>query len=395
MNAAVIVAAGRGSRMGLDRNKVLYPLCGEPIVVRTARAFVDSGLFDASVVIVTGADDIAEMRRMMADAGVRVRAVVEGGADRQASVYCGIRACDEAADIIAIHDGARPLVTRAVIERTIDSAREYGSGVAAVMLKDTIKRVDDSGCVIDTPIRDTLRAVQTPQTFDAALIRLAHERFKNGNDAGLRATDDAMLAEWMGHTVHLTEGDVENIKLTTPEDMLLAGEVLVRRGEAKKEEKTMRIGHGYDVHRLVEGRKLILCGVEIPHTVGLLGHSDADVAYHALTDALLGAAAMGDIGRHFPDTDPAYKGADSGKLLDHVMELIWAKGYTVGNVDVTIIAQKPKLKDYIETMRENIAAHLKIELDCVNVKATTTEKLGFEGEMLGISTHAVACIEKA
>ena len=156
----------------------------------------------------------------------------------------------------------------------------------------------------------------------------------------------------------------------------------------------MRIGHGYDVHRLVEGRKLILCGVEIPHTVGLLGHSDADVAYHALTDALLGAAAMGDIGRHFPDTDPAYKGADSGKLLDHVMELIWNKGYVVGNVDVTIICQRPKLKDYIETMRENVARHLNVDIDCVNVKATTTEKLGFEGEGLGISTHAVACIEK-
>ncbi len=395
MNAAVIVAAGRGSRMGLDRNKVLYPLCGEPVVVRTARTFVDSGLFDGGVVVVTGADDIAEMKQMFESAGVAVRDVVPGGADRQESVYRGIQACDEAAEIIAIHDGARPLVTREVIARTIDSAREYGSGVAAVMLKDTIKRVDESGCVIDTPIRDTLRAVQTPQTFDAKLIRMAHERFQNGNEAGLRATDDAMLAEWMGHTVHLTAGDVENIKLTTPEDMLLAGEVLVRRGEAKKEEKIMRIGHGYDVHRLVEGRKLILCGVEIPHTVGLLGHSDADVAYHALTDALLGAAAMGDIGRHFPDTDPQYKGADSGKLLDHVMELIWAKGYVVGNVDVTIIAQKPKLKDYIETMRENIAAHLKVDLDCVNVKATTTEKLGFEGEMLGISTHAVACIEKA
>jgi len=395
MNAAVIVAAGRGSRMGLDRNKVLYPLCGEPIVVRTARAFAESGLFDGGIVVVTGADDIAEMTYMFADAGVAVRAVVEGGADRQESVLRGIQACSEAADIIAIHDGARPLVTREVIERTIDSAKQYGSGVAAVMLKDTIKRVDANGCVIDTPIRDTLRAVQTPQTFDAKLIRQAHARFEHGNDAGLRATDDAMLAEWMGHTVHLTDGDVENIKLTTPEDMLLAGEVLVRRGEAKKEEKSMRIGHGYDVHRLVEGRKMILCGVEIPHTVGLLGHSDADVAYHALMDALLGAAAMGDIGRHFPDTDMQYKGADSGKLLDHVMELIWNKGYTVGNVDVTIIAQKPKLKDYIETMRANIAAHLKIDLDCVNVKATTTEKLGFEGEMLGISTHAVACIEKA
>ena len=394
MNAAVIVAAGRGSRMGLDRNKVLYPLCGEPIVVRTARAFADSGLFDGGVVVVTGADDIAEMKQMFESAGVAVRDVVLGGADRQESVYCGIRACDPAADIIAIHDGARPLVTRELIERTIESAKQYGSGVAAVMLKDTIKRVDENGCVIDTPIRDTLRAVQTPQTFDAKLIREAHEQFKRGNAQGLRATDDAMLAEWMGHTVRLTQGDVENIKLTTPEDMLLAGEVLVRRGEAKKEGNIMRIGHGYDVHRLVEGRKLILCGVEIPHTVGLLGHSDADVAYHALTDAILGAAAMGDIGRHFPDTDPAYKGADSGKLLDHVMELVWAKGYVVGNVDVTIIAQKPKLKDYIEQMRENIAAHLKIDLDCVNVKATTTEKLGFEGEMLGISTHAVACIEK-
>jgi len=394
MNAAVIVAAGRGSRMGLDRNKVLYPLCGEPIVVRTIRAFEESGLFDGGIVVVTGENDMDEMRAMLDNAGVAVRAVVRGGADRQESVFCGIRACDDNADIIAIHDGARPLVTREVIARTIESAKAFGSGVAAVMLKDTIKRVDDAGCVVDTPIRDTLRAVQTPQTFDAKLIREAHEEFKNGRD-GLRATDDAMLAEWMGHTVHLTDGDVENIKLTTPEDMLLAQQVLIRRRQAKEEKKMMRIGHGYDVHRLVEGRKLILCGVEIPHTVGLLGHSDADVAYHALTDALLGAAAMGDIGRHFPDTDPQYKGADSGRLLDHVMELIWAKGYTVGNVDVTIIAQKPKLKDYIETMRENISEHLKIDLDCVNVKATTTEKLGFEGEMLGISTHAVACIEKA
>jgi len=394
MNAAVIVAAGRGSRMGLDRNKVLYPLCGEPIVVRTARVFAESGLFDGGIVVVTSECDMAEMRKMLSQAGVPVRAVVQGGADRQESVYCGVTACDENADVIAIHDGARPLVTREVISRTIQSAKKHGSGVAAVQLKDTIKRVDDAGCVVDTPIRDTLRAVQTPQTFDAKLIREAHERYKAGRN-GLRATDDAMLAEWMGHTVYLTDGDVENIKLTTPEDMLLAEQVLIRRGQTKKEERIMRIGHGYDVHRLVEGRKLILCGVEIPHTVGLLGHSDADVAYHALTDALLGAAAMGDIGRHFPDTDPQYKGADSGKLLDHVMELIWAKGYTVGNVDVTIIAQKPKLKAYIETMRANIAAHLRVDLDCVNVKATTTEKLGFEGEMLGISTHAVACIEKA
>ncbi|MBQ2948914.1 MAG: 2-C-methyl-D-erythritol 2,4-cyclodiphosphate synthase [Clostridia bacterium] len=395
MNAAVIVAAGRGSRMGLDRNKVLYPLCGEPIIVCTVRAFEESGLF-SQIVVVTGACDLEEMRAMFDCAGLGVHAVVEGGADRQESVCRGIAAVGGDAEIIAIHDGARPLVTREVMERTIESAKRHGSGVAAVALKDTIKRVDENGCVVDTPRRDMLCAVQTPQTFDAALIRRAHARYAQGNDQGLRATDDAMLAEWMGHTVYLTAGDVENIKLTTPEDMLLAEQVLYRRGQAKKKEGcAMRIGHGYDVHRLVEGRKLILCGVEIPHTVGLLGHSDADVAYHALTDAILGAAAMGDIGRHFPDTDPKYKGADSGKLLDHVMELVWAKGYVVGNVDVTIIAQKPKLKDYIETMRENIAAHLKADIDCVNVKATTTEKLGFEGEMLGISTHAVACLERA
>ena len=391
MNAAVIVAAGRGARMGLERNKVLYPLCGEPIIVRTARAFADSGLFDGGIVVVTGAADREELRAILDAAGLGALTVVEGGADRQESVCRGLAACDPAAEIIAIHDGARPLVTRAMIERTIESARATGSGVAAVPLKDTVKQVDGRGCVLSTPRRDSLRAVQTPQTFDAALIRRAHAQFAQGVE---RATDDATLVEWLGHDVHLTEGDAENIKLTTPEDMLLAAQVLIRRGEAKEEGPVMRIGHGYDVHRLVEGRRLILCGVEIPYERGLLGHSDADVALHALTDALLGAAAMGDIGRHFPDTDPAFKDADSGLLLDHIVGLIRARGYAVGNVDVTIIAQRPKLKDYIERMRGNVAAHLQIDPDCVNVKATTTEKLGFEGEGLGISAHAVACLEK-
>ena len=392
MNAAVIVAAGRGSRMGLGRNKVLAPLAGVPVIVRTVRAFEETGLFDGGIVVVTGEDDLPEMRALFARFGVGA-ALTLGGADRQESVYRGLQAVNPAADVIAIHDGARPLVTRAVIERTIKSAQRFGSGVAAVMLKDTVKRVDAEGVVVDTPRRDDLRAVQTPQTFDARLIREAHARFAQGTE---RATDDAMLAEWAGRRVRLTEGDVENIKLTTPEDMLLAGQVILRReGRTKEETNMLRIGHGYDVHRLVEGRKLILCGVEVPYTLGLLGHSDADVALHALMDALLGAAALGDIGRHFPDTDPAYAGADSGRLLDHVVLLLEQKGYAVGNVDVTIICQRPKLKDYIEQMRENVAAHLKVDSDCVNIKATTTEKLGFEGEGLGISSHAVACIVKA
>ena len=392
MNAAVIVAAGRGSRMGLGRNKVLAPLAGVPVIVRTVRAFEATGLFDGGIVVVTGAEDLAQMRDLFARFHVGASLTL-GGADRQESVYRGLMATNPSADVIAIHDGARPLVTREVIERTIESAQRFGSGVAAVMLKDTVKRVDAEGVVIDTPRRDALRAVQTPQTFDARLIREAHARFAQGAE---RATDDAMLAEWAGHRVRLTEGDVENIKLTTPEDMLLAQQVLLRReGGAKEETNMLRIGHGYDVHRLVEGRKLILCGVEVPYTLGLLGHSDADVALHALMDALLGAAALGDIGRHFPDTDPAYAGADSGRLLDHVVSLLEQKGYAVGNVDVTIICQRPKLKDYIEQMRENVAAHLKVAPDCVNIKATTTEKLGFEGEGLGISSHAVACIVKA
>ena len=391
MNAAVIVAAGRGSRMGLGRNKVLADVAGVPVIVRTVRALAQTALFDGGIVVVTGAEDMEQMRALMAEHGLDVT-LTEGGTDRQQSVHHGLLAVNPAADIIAIHDGARPLVTRAVIERTIESAKRCGSGVAAVTLKDTVKRVDAEGAVIDTPNRETLRAVQTPQTFDARLIRAAHERFA---DSAERATDDAALAERALCRIMLTEGDVENIKLTTPEDMLLAQQVILRReGRQEKGSGRMRIGHGYDVHRLVEGRKLILCGVEIPYEKGLLGHSDADVALHALMDALLGAAALGDIGRHFPDTDPAYAGADSGRLLDHVVSLLEQKGYAVGNVDVTIICQRPKLKDYIEQMRENVAAHLHVSADCVNIKATTTEKLGFEGDGLGISSHAVACIER-
>ena len=270
--------------------------------------------------------------------------------------------------------------------------RACGSGVAAVALKDTIKEIDTQGMAVRTPPREQLRAVQTPQAFTLPLILSAHAQAEK---EGFRTTDDAALVEYTGEKVALVDGEVENLKLTTPEDLYIGERIAQKRDKAQtKENKTMmmRIGHGYDVHRLVEERALILCGVNVPHTLGLLGHSDADVAAHALMDALLGAAAMGDIGRHFPDTDPTYKGADSLKLLDHVMELLEQEGYRVGNVDVTIIAQKPKLKDYIPLMRTNLARRLKVDEKFVNVKATTTEKLGFEGEQLGISAHAVACI---
>ena len=290
MNAAVIVAAGRGTRMGLERNKVLAPLCGEPVIARTVRAFERTGWFDGGIVVVTGACDLCEMKRILADAGLHAQ-VVLGGADRQESVCRGLAATNPEAKYVAIHDGARPLVTAEVIARTLESAKKYGSGVAAVPLKDTVKRVNGGGVVVDTPPRDALRAVQTPQTFEAELIRRAHAAYALGE----RATDDAALAERMGVEVRLTEGDVENIKLTTPEDMLLARQVILRREGQKEERPMVRIGHGYDVHRLTEDRKLILCGVEIPYTLGLLGHSDADVALHALMDARRGGA-----GRHRP-----------------------------------------------------------------------------------------------
>ena len=281
-------------------------------------------------------------------------------------------------------------MTAEVIARTLESAKKYGSGVAAVPLKDTVKRVNEGGVVVDTPPRDALRAVQTPQTFEAELIRRAHAAYALGE----RATDDAALAERMGVKVRLTEGDVENIKLTTPEDMLLARQVILRR-EGQKEEKPMvRIGHGYDVHRLTEDRKLILCGVEIPYTLGLLGHSDADVALHALMDALLGAAALGDIGKLFPDSDAAYKGISSIELLKRVKARLAEAGFETVNLDATILAQAPKLAPYRDEMRGNIACALDIPASRVSVKATTEEGLGFTGSGEGIAAHAVALLER-
>ncbi|MBR1408572.1 MAG: 2-C-methyl-D-erythritol 4-phosphate cytidylyltransferase [Clostridia bacterium] len=390
MNAAVIVAAGRGTRMGAAVNKVLLDLAGIPVIVRSVRAVSESGLFDA-VVVVTGEEDIAGVRKLLKEAGLEA-AVCAGGADRQESVRRGLLALPQDTGLVAIHDGARPLVTREILAASLESAKDRGSGVAAIPLKDTVKRVAANGRVAETPERASLRAVQTPQSFRYREILEAHERFAESCD---RATDDAALLERSGAAVYLSPGSEENLKLTTPQDIAVAERILETRQGIKKQEKTMvRVGHGYDVHRLAEGRKLILCGVEVPYEKGLLGHSDADVAAHALMDALLGAAALGDIGRHFPDTDEAYEGADSMRLLDEVRGMLEAKGFAVCNADITIICQRPKLSPYIEAMRACVAGHLGLPCGCVNVKATTTEHLGFEGEGLGISAHAVCCIEE-
>ncbi len=389
MNWLVLVAAGRGARMGAPKNKVLLELCGVPVLIRTLEAFVRTGMVRGTVLVV-GIGEQETVDGLLRQYGLRehVAAIVAGGEHRQASVANGLAAVPPEAEIILVHDAARPLVTEAVIRDTLSAARAQGSGVAAVPLKDTVKRVDARDIVLDTPPREALRAVQTPQTFRAALLRDAYAWAKK---TGLVATDDAALVESMGEAVQLTHGDVENIKITTPEDLAVAESILRgRNGESVL--PSVRVGTGYDVHKLVVGRKLILCGVEVPFEKGLLGHSDADVAAHALSDALLGAAGLGDIGRHFPETDPAYEGADSMVLLRQVVAKAAAMGYHVGNVDVTIVAQRPKLKDYIPRMVDSLAGALQVDAAAVNVKATTTEGMGFEGEGLGISSQAVATL---
>lgn len=377
---AIILAGGSGSRMGAGKNKVLLELQGVPVITRAVKAF--EGLVEG-VVLVSRAEDIPTMQTAMKVVKMPVT-IVAGGNTRQASVWNGLCALPADCTHVLIHDGARCLVDENTIRRCMESVEACNTGVAAIPAIDTIKQVDGNEIVNATPDRSKLRAVQTPQGFTVELIRRAHEAAQASSFLG---TDDASLVERLGEPVRLTLGDRRNIKLTTPEDIQMADAFLSHDFPA------LRIGQGYDVHRLVEGRDLILCGVTVPHTLGLLGHSDADVALHALMDAMLGAMALGDIGKHFPDTDERYRGISSMKLLEHVVALLDAHHARVTNCDVTIVAQKPKLLPYIPQMRENVATALRLPISRVNVKATTTERLAFEGREEGISAQAVCMVE--
>jgi len=380
---AVIVAAGRGTRSGLEQNKVYYSLRGRTVLSRCIDAFEGSNRFEG-IVLVISRDDRAQFEAVAAREGPfnLIRNVVFGGSTRQESVYNGLKALPGDVDIVAIHDAARPFVSASIIDATIQSAQQYGSGVISTPVVDTIKQLGTDG-VVTSLDRSGLRAVQTPQTFELPKILSAHRRA--AVDA-LNVTDDAMLFEHYYGNVRLVtaDGAEENRKLTTRADF----------DKLDAAAPDFRVGQGYDVHRLTEGRRLVLCGVEIPWEKGLEGHSDADVAIHALMDALLGALGLGDIGRHFPDTDARYAGADSMRLLDTVMDLVRERGYRVGNADVTIVAQRPKLGPYMSQMRERVADALSVDHERVNIKATTTEHLGFEGEGLGISAQAVALLIK-
>ena len=368
---AIIVAAGASRRMGFDKLSYRLP-DGRTVLETSCALFAAHPAVDELVLVAGGNRPQCEA---IAAACPKPCTVVQGGVTRADSVRSGLAAAK--GQLVAIHDAARPFAGAEIITAALQAAAESGAAAPAVPVKDTIKVADKDGKVVATPDRATLYAVQTPQCFDRALYLQALETV-SGEKASL-VTDDCSLFELAGLPVTLTAGDYANLKITTKEDL--------------QKEKTMRIGHGYDVHRLVEDRKLILGGVEVPYEKGLLGHSDADVLLHAVMDAVLGAAALGDIGQHFPDTDPAYKGADSLALTREVAKIIAAHGYKVGNIDATILCQRPKLAPHIPAMRQNIADAFGLPLDAVSVKATTEEHLGFTGEGLGIAAHAVALIE--
>ena len=381
--SAVLVAAGSSTRMGFD--KLSFDLGGETVLHRSIRAF-DQCPQIGEIVLVAGKNRaFVEQQAVGCTKPVQI---VAGGATRAESAKNGVLAAH--GELVAVHDAARPFVSPAVIAAVLEAAARCGAAATAVPVKDTIKQavpgdgktVPEACLVHSTPDRSTLYAVQTPQCFDrtqylAALQELDAEKAR-------LVTDDCSLFELTGRSVQLTQGDYANLKITTREDL---------PRPVQKEETRMRIGHGYDVHRLVEGRKLILGGVEIPFEKGLLGHSDADVLAHAVMDAVLGAAALGDIGQHFPDNDPAYAGADSLELARHVARILSEHGYRVENIDATILCQRPKLAPHIPAMRANLAAAFGLPVDAVSVKATTEEHLGFTGEGLGIAAHAVALIE--
>lgn len=372
--SAIVLAAGESRRMN-GENKQLLLLDGIPVLIRALLAFEECAEITEIVVAARAADHEAIRALCGVYRVTKLKAIVSGGATRAESASRAFGEISESAELVAVHDGARPFVTPALIAAVLEAARETGAAIPAVPVKDTIKRTAN-GEIVETPDRSALFAAQTPQVFSVGLYR----RMLALGDEGV--TDDSMLAERLGVRVRLVEGDPTNRKITTPEDMT---------GGAARLPQKIRIGHGYDVHRLVPERRLVLGGVEIPYERGLLGHSDADVLTHAVMDALLGALALGDIGKHFPDTDPAYAGADSIALLRRVVGLVRERGYRLGNLDATVSAEKPKLAPYIVKMRERLAEACGASVDSVSVKATTEEGLGLKGE--GIGATCVCLLE--
>lgn len=370
MISTIIVAAGSGTRMGISKNKIFLKINGISLYIKSIMAFDISD----EIILVVRYEDIDIIKSELNRYKLSNVKIVVGGDTRQKSVLNGIRASK--GDIILIHDAARPFVSKQDIKRLIVKLSDCNAAILASKSVDTLKLSCDDK-VLKTLDRSKIYCAETPQAFRRDLIIKAHEYAEENN---ISATDDASLVEHLGEDVYLIESSSKNTKVTKPGDLNM---------------DDIRVGLGYDVHRLVENRDLILCGIKVPYSKGLLGHSDADVATHALMDAILGSLAMGDIGRHFPDTDDKYKGVSSTKLLSIVMEMIQEKGYYIYQADITIIAQAPKLANYIDSMRENIAKICNTSMDNINVKASTTEKLGFCGRGEGIACEAIVQLRRS
>jgi len=371
--AVLIVAAGKGERTGLDLPKQYERLAGRPMLRRTVEAFAG---YPVQVVIGAGQQELAAA----ALAGLEVPLPVIGGATRQESVRLGLEAlAQDAPEFVLIHDAARPLISSQVIGAVV-AALEAGADGALPMVaaSDTLRRQDADGrwALVS---RENLYRAQTPQGFVYAKIAKAHKDHARDN-----VTDDVALAELAGLKVQMVEGEEKNIKVTRKEDFALA-ESLLGAGD-------VRTASGYDVHKFKDGDHIWLCGIKVPHSHGLEGHSDADVGLHAITDALLGCVGAGDIGQHFPPTDERWRGAPSWKFLAHAAGLVSAKGGTINHVDVTIICERPKVGPHRDAMRAKIAEILKIAEERVSVKATTTEGLGFTGRREGIAAQATATV---
>ena len=366
--AAIVLCAGKGERAALGYNKVLFPLGGQPIAVMSMNAFINAGV--DIVVCVASPADYDVLAAYAESAGARI---CTGGATRTESVRRGLDALGDDVDIVLIHDGARPFVSREVILSAAESAATYGSGIAAVPSTDAIKVVE-RGVIVSHPEKNGLYNAQTPQAFDFRQIKDAYSRI-DGN-----YSDDAEVYALAGYSPRISEGSFSNRKITTHAD-------LIGRND-------LSTGIGFDVHRLVYDRDLILGGVYIPFEKGLDGHSDADVLTHAVMDALLSAAGMPDIGHLFPDTDPAYKGCSSMLMLEHVGRLLKKAHYDPVYIAATVIAQRPKLAKFIPRMRETIARALGISPAAVNIGATTAERLGMIGEGNAIAAETFVLTER-
>jgi 2-C-methyl-D-erythritol 4-phosphate cytidylyltransferase/2-C-methyl-D-erythritol 2,4-cyclodiphosphate synthase len=386
----IVLAAGLGKRMKKGHNKQFIRFLDKPLIIHTLSVF-ESDPYCESILLVVNPAERYEMQKLIAQYEVKKASkLVDGGKERQNSVFNGLKALHNNDSVVLIHDGARPFVDHQSIHELVKTVKEKGAALLATPVNDTIK-TNEYG-QLRTLNRQYLYSAQTPQGFDYQLIMEAHDRAVEDEYIG---TDDASLVERLGKGVQVVRGSYDNFKLTTPEDIKKAESLFLEKMNNREEGSfRMRIGTGYDVHQLVDNRPCIIGGVEIPYEKGLLGHSDADVLLHTVADACLGAIGEGDIGKHFPDTDPEFKDADSSKLLAHVWEIVTKRGYVLGNIDCTIIAQAPKMAPYVDQMKANIAHILHADLSQVNVKATTTEKLGFVGRKEGIAAEAVVLLQK-